>query len=414
MIRKHLLAFLLILGTAHTYAVAQTRVLGADLSMLPAYEQAQVPYMDSDGVAQSDPLLFFRDEAGIRCVRVRLFVNPTKETGVIQDLDYVKTFGARIKAAGMKFMLDFHYSDTWADPAQQKLPAGWPTTVQEVTAKLYEYTSECLAALKAEGATPDYIQLGNEISYGMCGIKVHVNSDNNWDTFRAYLNAAAKACREQCPEAKLIIHTERTGQWSVAKATYERLASVDYDIIGLSYYPIWHNSLSVLGTTLNGFASSFPTKNVMIVETGYNNAWYPADATYNVSSTYPATPAGQQKFVEALITELLKHSNVTGLFYWFPEENPYENHVYEPWVNRGLFNNGYGDEWPNGHHALPAFYSLKKYTEGQPDEISLPTTDAAPSSSTSKAYDLSGRPVGTRHQGIVIQDGKKRFQERRE
>ena len=387
--------------------VAQSRLLGADLSMLPAYEQAGVPFKDASGVTQADPLLFFRDEGGIRCVRVRLFVNPTGETGVIQNIDYVKSFGARIKQAGMKLMLDFHYSDTWADPNQQKLPAGWPTAVAALTAKLHDYTAESLAALNAAGATPDYIQLGNEISYGMCGLKVYTNNAQGWDTFRNYLNAAARACREQCPQAKLIIHTERAGQWSVGKAIYQRLATVDYDIIGLSYYPIWHNSLNVLSATLNDCATSFPDKEVMIVETAYNNAWYPSDATYNFSSTYPATPAGQQKFVEALIAELLRHDNVTGLFYWFPEENPYENRIYEPWVNRGLFNNGYGDEWPRGHCALPAFYSLKKFTAGQPDAIDVIANDKSANKPSVPSYSLSGRRITAGFRGITVTQGKK-------
>ncbi len=405
------------LGCGFITAQAQSstvRLLGADLSMLPAYEQAGVPFKDASGVEQSDPLLFFRDAGAIRCVRVRLFVNPTRATGVIQDLDYVKQFGARIKQAGMQLMLDFHYSDTWADPSSQRLPAGWPTAADAVAAKLYAYTAETLAALNAAGATPDYIQLGNEISYGMCGLKVYTSSDQGWDTFRAYLNAAARACREQCPEARLVIHTERAGQWNVGKAIYQRLATVDYDIIGLSYYPIWHNSLSVLGATLSNCATTFPDKEVMIVETAYNNAWYPSDATYNFASTYPATPAGQQKFVEALIAELLRHDNVTGLFYWFPEENPYENHLYEPWVNRGLFNNGYGNEWPNGHRALPAFYSLSKFTAGQPDGIS--DVPVAPSvagrsavgpSADSRSFSLSGRPVTSSHRGITVSRGHK-------
>ncbi len=415
--RIHLLLVLFCLGCslATAQSSATLRLLGADLSMLPAYEKAGVSYKDADGQVQSDPLLFFRDKAGVRCVRVRLFVHPTGETGVIQDLDYVLSYARRIKEAGMSWMLDFHYSDTWADPSQQKLPASWPTDAAGIRQKLYDYTAETLAALKEAGAAPDYIQVGNEISYGMCGLSVHANNDQNWDTFRGYLSAAAKACREQCPQAKIIIHTERAGQWSVARSFYERLATVDYDIIGFSYYPFWHNSLSVLASTLGYCASLFPTKQVMIVETAYNNAWYPTgNGVLDFQSTWPATPAGQQKFVEDLIAELLKHDNVTGLFYWFPEENPYGNRLYEPWVNRGLFNNGYGNEWPNGNRALPAFYSLRKFTEGQPDAIvSLPRSasnrkgQSSADDSAVGRYDLSGRPAAAGHRGLVVTKGHK-------
>ena len=120
-------AFFLAILCCSSALATPVRVLGADLSVLPVYEQAGAVYRNANGAVQDDPLLFFRDAAGIRCVRVRLFVNPTGETGVCQDLKFVKDFGRRIKAAGMTFMLDFHYSDTWADPAKQYIPRSWPT-----------------------------------------------------------------------------------------------------------------------------------------------------------------------------------------------------------------------------------------------------------------------------------------------
>ena len=122
--------------------------------------------------------------------------------------------------------------------------------------------------MNAAGASPDFIQTGNEISYGMLWgpkgtgspKKCYTNSDANWERFRTLLTQAGKACREMCPEAKIIIHTERAGNWSTTTGIYERLATVDYDIIGLSYYPEWHNNLSTLKTTLQNLKATFPGK----------------------------------------------------------------------------------------------------------------------------------------------------------
>ena len=420
-------------------AASPTRVLGADLSMLPVYEQAGAIYRNANGAVQDDPLLFFRDAAGIRCVRVRLFVNPSGETGVCQDLAFVKDFGRRIKEAGMAFMLDFHYSDTWADPAKQYIPRGWPTESAALQKKLYDYTTESLKALVDAGATPDYIQMGNEISYGMCSMTatydaaarkwsdvkklypVYTSSHDNWRTLIDMLNQCAKACREQCPQAKLILHTERAADAYMTDDIYERFTLVDYDIIGLSYYPFWHKDLTTLAATLNKLAVQKDTKEVMIVETAYNNAWYPTgQGVYDYQSTWPASPAGQETFIKALIAELLKHPNVTGLFYWMPEENPYGNHVYEPWLNRGLFANGNGSvgQWDaskgGGNYALPALAALRQFTEGQPDGIRAIQDDGSNASQRSAVqplnptrFDLSGRPATSHQRGITVPQGRK-------
>lgn len=441
-----LLAALLCGYACPVQADTPVRVLGADLSMLPAYEQAGAVYRNWTGAEVSDPLLFFRDAAGIRCVRVRLFVEPTGETGVCQDLAYVKAFGRRIKEAGMQFMLDFHYSDTWADPAKQYIPRTWPTEAAALQQQLYAYTTDVLSQLKAAGATPDYIQLGNEISYGLCSMTATYNaatkqwtdvqrlypcytsSHANWRTLVGMLQQCAKACREQCPQAKLLIHTERTAEDYTTDDIYERLNEVDYDIIGLSYYPFWHQGLSTLAATLNKLASRKSTKQVMIVETAYYNAWYPTDqGIFDYQSTWPASPAGQKAYIEALIAELLKHPNVTGLFYWMPEENPYGNHVYEPWVNRGLFANGNGSvgQWDatkgGANYALPALRSLQQFTAGQPDAIRAihSETETGPNARTPQAerhaaqpaaFDLSGRPATPGRHGIVVEQGRKRLQ----
>ena len=256
------------------------RLVGGDISMLTKYEAHQLMakqrygitsayYRDANNQRINDVVTWVQRQ-GWNAARVRLFVTPEnasaehKGQGVIQNLDTVKVLGARIKAAGMKFMLDFHYSDTWADPSAQFTPAAWADLDDEALAQqVYEYTRDCLRTLKAAGAAPDYIQIGNEISYGMLWgpsgasesqlKKCYSGSDTNWPRFANLLRAAGRACREVCPRAKIVLHTERVPKPSVLTNFYTqmRTKAVDYDVIGLSYYPYYHGLLSTLGTALN-------------------------------------------------------------------------------------------------------------------------------------------------------------------
>lgn len=340
----------------------ETRFVGGDISMLPQYENHGNPYYDING-NRVKPLEFFK-ELGWNAMRVRLFVEPNKASredigsGVVQDLPYVIQLGKQIKAAGFKFMLDFHYSDSWADPAKQTIPDSWKwANANALNDTLYNYTKRCLNAMKREGLEPDFIQIGNEISYGMLWNigKCYPSSDQNWNVFAGFLNNASKACREICPKAKIIIHIERSGQPDVCYNFYKRIQDhhVDYDIIGLSYYPFWHNDLSVLSNTLNKLANGFPDKPVQIVETAYYYQWYPNDGIdHDFRSKWPATPEGQKRYTEDLIKELKNHHNVNALYWWFPEENG--NGVIDNWINRGLFDD-------NNGKALPAIYELGKF-----------------------------------------------------
>lgn len=351
--------------------------VGGDVSVLQSYEDAGVSYYDDKGGRISDVLKYLKSEpVGWNALRVRLFVNPVRKDAdgntdaqVCQDLDYVVRLCKRIKAEGFALLLDFHYSDTWADPSNQWIPKDWKglseTALQN---KLYEYTRDCLKRLVSEGASPDFIQTGNEISYGMLWSSdvIRTASTNrcypdspqaNWTRFISLLNQAVKACREVCPDAKVVIHTERSGQPEVLKKIYDRLAGVDYDVIGLSYYPFWHNSLQVLSQSLDILERAFPAKKVQIVETAYYYQW-PKDIEYDFSSLWPYTPAGQAAFAGDLVAELKKHSNVNGLYWWFPEENGNGpgSSVLTKWIDRGLWDN-------TSHRALPGLYVLKSFIE---------------------------------------------------
>ena len=402
----------LLFALASINAKAQQKYVGGDISLLQSYEDNQVSYYTKTGSKINDMLQYLKSESvGWNTLRVRLFVNPQKknpegytDNQVCQDLDYVVRLCKRIKAEGYALLLDFHYSDTWADPSNQWIPAAWASlTEAQLRTKVYEYTKECLQRLVDEGATPDFIQTGNEISYGMLWSATVDRSSNlnrcysnspqsYWTRFTNLLAQATKACREVCPNAKIILHSERSGDTSTLKQFCSRMANVDYDIIGLSYYPFWHKSLEVLSGSLDMLATDFPDKTVQIVETAY---YYTSPGTVDndFSDIWPYTAAGQAAFAHDLVEELKKHSNVNALYWWFPEENGNgpNNAVTTYWVNRGMWNN-------SSHRALQSLTVLKEFLDGS-SSIDKTSTDAM--SGTTIYFDLSGRKI-TSPTGLCI------------
>ncbi len=404
-------------------SVQAQKYVGGDISLLPSYEANGSKYRTTTGAAITDVITFSRDN-GLNAMRVRLFVDPTKapdaekKEGVRQDLAYVTALGKRIKDAGLKFLLDFHYSDSWADPVKQYTPDAWVTlTDLQLYDKIYNYTKECLQTLKAAGAEPDFIQTGNEISYGMCWgkrgssslKKCQTGNDANWLRFTTLLKNAIKACREECPQAKIIIHTERVAKVSMQKEFYERMqkAELDYDIIGTSFYSYYHGSLQTLETSLNMLASNFPTKDIWLVEVGYFYKWQPKIKSpgADLSGQYPIDDDGQAAYTEALINVLNKHEKVKGLFWWMMEANEYghtgSSQVTEDWYNAALW----GDE---DGKVNPAFFKLQNFLPATGID-QLRSNDG---SETSKAvYDLQGRRVADGNaplkKGIYIRGGKK-------
>jgi len=359
---------LLVVAAACCMSVtAATRWLGGDISMMSANQRSGVIYKDINGNVV-DPYQLF-EQVGWNMMRVRLFVDPDNasgehhDEGVVQDLAYVTDLCRTITQRGFELMLDFHYSDTWADPGKQFVPRRWQGLDAVTLAdSINSYTTHCLQALRNAGVVPDMIQVGNEVTYGMTWPvgRVDPMQDAGWDVFTSLLQAGARACREQCPDAALIIHTERAGDWPVTREYYRRLqdAGVDYDIIGLSYYPMWHKDIATLGATLDSLAAVFPGKDVMIVETAYyyNHDGHSWGDSEDFSHCPPGTVEGQRQFTAQLVQELNRHPNVTGLFWWFPEENTHGTQPRHPGggLNRGLFDSATGN-------ALPALYEMSRF-----------------------------------------------------
>ena len=413
----------LILWAATLPLLADGKYVGGDISLLPSYVSHGAKYYATDGTPITTPLQYF-GEQGMNAMRVRLFVDPAnapsdhKGEGVVQDLEYVKALGKQIKDAGMALLLDFHYSDTWADPVKQWTPQAWASlSDDELYDKIHDYTKDVLQQMKAAGATPDFIQTGNEISYGMLWgrqtdpasqlKKVYTNNEANWPRFTTLLKRAIEACREECPEAQVVIHTERVANAGVLKAFYQKMSdySVDYDIIGLSYYPYYHGTLSTLNSALTQMESTFADKKIMLVEVGYYHDWQPSGVSYDLSATYPINGEGQKAFTQALIEILNGHAQVSGMFWWFMEANEYgldwsTQRVTDSWYNAGLFDNQTG-------RAEPALYVLKDFLGS---DTGISEHEQQPQAGK-VVHTLDGRrvdaPAGSRPPGVYIIDGKK-------
>ena len=401
------------------------KYVGGDISLLTKYEEHGAKYYTHSGEAISDLLGFFADEK-LNAMRVRLFVDPSKAPedevgeGVCQDLAYVCALGKRIKAAGIALMLDIHYSDSWADPAKQYTPDAWTSLDDDaLVAKVYDYTTEVLKAMKEAGATPDFIQTGNEISYGILwGARsasassmksYYAGNEKNAARFFALLKSAGKACREECPDAKIVIHTERVQNIDYTKQFYNDMdtAGIDYDIIGLSYYPYFHGTLSQLEKCLTQTEAAFPEKKIMIVEAGYPYAWEVPGSTYDYTSMYPYSDEGQLNFTEDLIRTLNRHDSVTGLFWWFMEANECgldwnTQRVTDKWYNAPLFDNRDG-------RATSALSALKNFLPSS----GISDVNAAKGNVDSRIFTIDGRLVDTDGKssqlpaGLYVSAGKK-------
>ena len=354
-------------------AHAQTRYVGGDISTLPLYEKDLSYYKDVNGSKITNFITWAINDCGWNTFRVRIFVNPTKadqdgslNPSVCQDLAFVTALGQRIKAAGAYFMLDFHYSDTWVDATHIQAPAAWKGLSNELMAdSVSAYTTRVLQALKAANATPDLVQVGNEIMYGLCGIKVKpyddASTNANWPAYLNLLKAGCNAVRAECPNAQIIIHTDRPTNTGYNSYYYNKLidGNVDFDVIGLSYYPFWHGYLTTeqvksktdknnLVNSIKNLKTLFPTKRVHIVEYAYNfQNWPDKGVNYDTRDVWPCSVAGQYNFVKELVDALKPLENVDGINYWFPEEagnGDYVNWstnsrlVIKSWQNRGFWN----------------------------------------------------------------------------
>ena len=244
---------------------------GADLSYVNEMEDCGATYYNADGDSQ-DPFEIFQ-QAGTNLVRVRLWHNP--DWTDYSNYEDVKKTISRAKAQGMNVLLDFHYSDDWADPAKQEIPAAWADQIDDTEALvqlLYDYTYETLENLSSENLLPEMVQVGNETN-GMILQQGELEWPINWDRNAALLNSGIKAVRDASAdfskdiEVMLHIAQPENGLWWFEEATAAGVT--DYDWIGLSYYPIWSEyNLGNVGEAFETLVNTY-NKQLMVVETAY-------------------------------------------------------------------------------------------------------------------------------------------------
>lgn len=339
---KHYLILISISLTGFLPALAQDYAIGADLSFLKMSEDNGSEFKEN-GVTKPG-LEIFKDH-GYKWIRLRLFHSPDR---LPNDLEYTIALAKEAKSMGYKFLLDFHYSDTWADPAKQYLPKAWENLpFDELVEEVYDYTLETMTVFRDSAVYPDMVQVGNEISNGF--LWPHGKLPDNWDNFaqlmQAGINGVLASCGDQpCP--RLMVHIDRGGNKEFTKNWYDKFHTynIRYDIIGQSYYPWWHGSLLDLKENMYFMATEYK-KDIILVEVAYN--WAPAEYKEK-APPFEESPEGQKAFLEEVNRIVLNtpDNKGKGIFWWEPAVGR--------WGTRGFF-----DKEGN---ALPVITVFDKYT----------------------------------------------------
>jgi arabinogalactan endo-1,4-beta-galactosidase len=284
---------------------------GADVSWLPQMEATGYTFYDSDG-SQKECLQLLKDR-GMNTIRLRVFVNPSndKTNGHCSPAETV-AMAVRAKNMGMRIMIDFHYSDTWADPAHQAKPAAWANhTFGEMQNDVYKHTYDVLNALKLAGVTPEWVQVGNEIPSGMLWPEGKIENNQNWNQLGALLNKGYEATKAINPSIKVIVHVDQGNDNGRFRWFFDNMKAnnVKYDVIGMSYYPYWLKSdytktIIDLQNNLKDMVSRYG-KEVMVVEVGgdYTIVQNTKDMLTAVINTVKAVP----------------NNKGLGVIYWEPQ-----------------------------------------------------------------------------------------------
>ena len=307
-----------------------------DISSYPEISASNPTFYDVEGISSDLLNIFTRN--GVNTIRLRLWVNPTT---VHSGFNEVKQFSEILKNRGLKIWLSLHYSDTWADPGQQQQPIAWQNIpYSALKDSVYAYTKKVVTQIQ-----PNYIQIGNEINSGF--LYPHGNISNNNVQFKELLEQGILAVRENSDNTKVIIHFA-----GIEGATwfFDNIKLLDYDIIGLSYYPIWHGkSLENLKSTMTILTQTH-NKDVVIAETAYPFTLDWNDWTNNIIGLetqlilpdFPATAKGQRDFVRNIrkLTKELPNNRGIGVCYWGAELIAWkgvQSTNGSPWENQAFF-----------------------------------------------------------------------------
>jgi arabinogalactan endo-1,4-beta-galactosidase len=323
-------------------------IRGGDVSSLKKNEDRGAVYFNASG-QQGDALAILRG-GGMNYARLKVWVNPAdgynNRTRVLQ-------MATRIKAQGMRLLVDFHYSDSWADPGKQVKPAAWANlSLTQLRDAVYNHTFDVLNGLKAQGTTADMVQIGNEINPGML---LPTGSTSNWGNLGMLLKAGVQASRDVNASTRIMLHLAEGGNNSLFRWWFDNAVAqgVPFDVIGASYYPYWHGSLSGLQANLNDMASRY-NKDIVVVETAYGFTLAADDSEPNIFNSslaqaggFPASPQGQIDELRAVANVLRAVPNGRGIgfFYWEPAWTAQAGAGWDPtnpssgngWENQAMF-----------------------------------------------------------------------------
>jgi len=321
--------------------VADNFIRAADVSFLPLIESEGTIYKHN-GTAEN--ALTTLKNAGCNTIRIRLWKNPSDGHSGLTE---VKALALRAKNAGMKVWLTVHYSDTWADPANQTKPAEWASlNFTDLKTAVATYTTTVINEIH-----PDIIQIGNETNDGMIWPEGKLTT--NESQYLQLVQSASSTIRAISPTTKIMLHYAGIG--SGANWYFNKMSSIDYDYIGLSYYPVWHGKvLADVTATINSLSQTF-NKKVLIAETAYPFTLNWNDWTNNIIgldnqiiTTYSATNDGQKNYLLAIKALLKQTTNGIGFCYWGGEWVAFrgtQSTNGSSWENQAL--------WDFNNNALP-------------------------------------------------------------
>jgi arabinogalactan endo-1,4-beta-galactosidase len=343
-VHKTIVAALLVCGAAYRIQAADYAV-GADLSFLKQAEDHGTQFKDN---GKAEPGLQIFKDHGYNWIRLRLFHTPTE---LPNNLVYTIATAQSAKKLGFKFLLDYHYSDTWADPGKQFIPKAWANlTHAQLVDAVFNYTKETIASFREAGVLPDLVQIGNEITNGMMWPDGRL--PQNWDNFADLIKAGiagVEAGTGNNAKPLIMIHIDKGGDKVKTKAFFDKLNTyrVAYDVIGQSYHPWWHGSLFDLHDNLFFMAHEYH-KDIIVVEAAYN--WTPGEYTKK-PAPFPETPEGQREFLDELNRMVLSTPEGLGkgVFWW------------EPAVTGNLMRRGMFDQDYNALPVVKVFDRFSRY-----------------------------------------------------
>jgi arabinogalactan endo-1,4-beta-galactosidase len=327
------LAVMLFMVFACHSARSQTNFLAAaDFSDLAFFESRGVTYKEGGQVVDGLQLL---KNHGINCVRLRLWTSSATQAASDpynygNNLAYTVPLAVRVKSAGLLFSLDFHYSDTWADPGKQATPDAWTNlNLTQLTDQMRSYNSNVIATFAVAGAMPDFVQIGNEITDGMLWPLGKLTNTASWVNLGQLMKAAEQGIQDACVAIgvkmpKIIVHIDRGADWATTQWFFDNLNAqgVPYDIIGESYYPFFHGPLTNVAVCLSNAAVRYG-KPVVVAETAF--PWTNSVTSWtNKLYGFAPTLDGQVSFIAALakvVTSVTNHLGA-GIFYWGAEYQP--------------------------------------------------------------------------------------------